>query len=356
MDIREIDKNFKLNAVTATDVTWRHAACEPFKTYGVYYEPSEGRYRRMSKETAERVSDGVAQLSIHTAGGRVRFTTDSPYIAIRCLAPYGTLMSHITMAGQFGFSVTSDGEYVGRISPEFDSLLPSSVKADRIAFEGMVSLPDALNNVTLFMPLYNGVCELYIGVKQGSTLLSPPDYRHEQPVLFYGSSITQGGCASRPGNDYIGLLSQWLDTDIINLGFSGNAKGEKEMTDYLCSLSPSVFVLDYDHNAPDTAHLERTHLPIYEAFRAAHPDTPVIMLSLPDYRTRPDAVARRAVISRTLEHAVSLGDDNVYFIGGEQLFGKDYPFCTVDGCHPNDLGFYRMAEAVYNVLAPLIKK
>ena len=265
-------------------------------------------------------------------------------------------MSHITMIGQFGFSVYADGQYQGRISPVYETLLKENSVDGKMAFEGLVKLPPETNmhNVTIHFPLYGGICSLFIGVQDGSTLLSPPDYTHETPILFYGSSITQGGCASRPGNDYAGLLGIWLDSDILNLGFSGNAKGEKEMVDYLCSLNPSVFVLDYDHNAPSVEHLKDTHLPLYKAFRSAHPTTPIVMLSAPDYRNQSNATARRAIVSETYDYAVSNGDKNIYFIGGEKLFGADYPFATVDGCHPNDLGFYRMAEACYAVIKDLI--
>ncbi len=356
MEISEIDKNFKLNSVVEPDIVWKNAKDLPFKTYGVFYDEERKQYLRMPQSVADTVSPGVAYLNLCTAGGRIRFTTSSPYIAVKCVVPHGTLMPHITMVAQFGFSICYDGEYAGRINPEFKTLLPENAIDGKIAFCGQVKLSKEkpLHDVTIYMPLYNGVSELFIGVKEDSVLISPPDYTYERPILFYGSSITQGGCASRPGNDYAGLIGQALDSDIYNLGFSGNAKGEKQIVDYLCAQNPSVFVLDYDHNAPTVAHLEQTHLPLYKAFREAHPTTPIVMTSAPDY-WRDCGGERRAVVSRTYDYAISNGDKNIYFIGGEELFGNDYQFCTVDGCHPNDLGFYKMAQAYCSVLRPLIE-
>jgi hypothetical protein len=210
--------------------------------------------------------------------------------------------------------------------------------------------------ITIFFPLYNGVTDLRIGLKEGSTFLAASPYQTGKRVLFYGSSITQGGCVSRPSMAYPNQLSRMLDCDIINLGFSGSAKGEREMLDYIIGLDFDVFVLDYDHNAPDPDHLRATHESFFRGFRAARPDVPVIMLSAPDVRFK-DASwkERRDIVKATYENAVRDGDKNVYFIDGETLFGEeDWHICTVDSCHPNDLGHYRMAKRVLPVLQKLL--
>ena len=112
---------------------------------------------------------------------------------------------------------------------------------------------------TINFPLYQGVNSLYIGLKEGSVIKEAPEYETTAPFVYYGSSITQGGCASRPGSAYQNILSRHLQWDHINLGFSGSCKGEDEMAYYIASLDMSVFVYDYDHNAPTVEHLKNTH-------------------------------------------------------------------------------------------------
>ena len=184
----------------------------------------------------------------------------------------------------------------------------------------------------------------------GAALLPAEGYRYACPVVYYGSSITQGGCASRPGNAYPAILSRMLDCDFVNLGFSGNAKGEAEMADYIAGLPMSVFVYDYDHNA-DTSRLQRTHARMFGIIRERQPQLPVIMLSRPQPYLDEGERARRRIIEETFQSALRAGDKNVYFIDGSSLlhrFGGDSG--TVDRCHPNDLGFMCMADGIRETL------
>jgi hypothetical protein len=143
--------------------------------------------------------------------------------------------------------------------------------------------------------------------------------------------------------------------DYVNLGFSGCGKAEDTMIEYLKVLSTSVFVSDYDYNAPDPEYLRNTHYKLYEAIRQAHPDIPYIMVTKPDHHGTPTDYARRQVVMESYMKARENGDENVYFIDGTMFFaGDEFDAHTVDGCHPNDLGFYRMAKGFYPVLHPLL--
>ncbi len=122
-----------------------------------------------------------------------------------------------------------------------------------------------------------------LGFPEGITPEKPAPYRMEKPVLFYGSSITQGGCASRPGNCCSAMVSRLLDCMIWNLGFSGNAKGEAELAEYIANVPLGAMVYDYDHNAPSADHLERTHLPFLRTILEKQPELPVVIVSRPDY-------------------------------------------------------------------------
>ena len=174
-------------------------------------------------------------------------------------------------------------------------------------------------------------------------------YRNELPIVYYGSSITQGACASHPGNAYENVISRELGLDFINLGLSGNGKGEDVMVEYLASLPMLAFVSDYDHNAHTWEHLANTHCKLYRTIREKHPDIPYLMITRPDdYSTHYDVtLSNRDVIMETFRYARERGDGNVYYLDGSEIFrGAHEDQCTVDGTHPNDFGFSLMADAI----------
>ena len=227
-------------------------------------------------------------------------------------------------------------------------------------------MPDASRReMMIHFPTYSDVSELYIGLAAGSTVGHGTPYKHKTPVVYYGSSITQGACASRPGNSYEAIISNELDCDHTNLGFSGSARGEDAIVDYICSLDMSVFVLDYDHNAPSAEPLEGTYEPFYNKFRASHPDTPVIFVTRPTFMNdvgvsddacTMDRIRCREGVFRTYMNALAAGDRNVDFIDGASLFNGPYAdLCTVDSIHPNDAGFLRMAEKIGQSVAKFLK-
>ena len=204
----------------------------------------------------------------------------------------------------------------------------------------------------LNLPWYGGVSKIEIGLKPGAELLAPPDHKVKHPVLFYGSSITQGGCASRPGNAYSSMLCRKLDAEQLNLGFSGCALGEISLAEAIGELELAALVIDYDHNAPSVEHLAATHEPFFQAIRRKQADLPIIMMSRCDFYASEESILnRREIIRSTYENARRKGDSRVWFIDGENLFGTDMrDACRVDCNHPNDLGFYRMYEHILPVL------
>ncbi len=153
-------------------------------------------------------------------------------------------------------------------------------------------------------------------------------------------------CACNPFNVYNAIISNHLNRNYYNLGFSNSARGESVMADFIASLDMSLFVYDYDHNAPSAEHLAQTHEPFFQRIRAAHPSLPVLILTMPKERYTTE-IERRQVIRRTYENAVRAGDTRVYFLDGETFYGDaDRYCCSIDGIHPNDLGFYRMAQVI----------
>lgn len=346
MDISKIDKNFQVESkLNKKDIAFYNARFDPFTVYGVFYK--NGKFRRMNEDVAKSVSDGVYWLHSNTAGGRVKFKTDSKYVAIYTKMSNVGKMPHFALTGSSGFDLYVSEKYYASFVPPFDIT---------DGYEGVIDFKNKkMREITINFPLYSDVNELYIGLSDSATVEKADMYRVEKPIVYYGSSITQGGCASRPGNAYEAIISQRLNVDHINLGFSGNAKAEKEISNYICSLDMSAFVYDYDHNAPTVEHLEATHERMFKEIREAKPNLPIILMSRPKYNLTKEEKIRREIIKRTYENAKNSGDNNVYFIDGKTLMKVCHDEGTVDACHPNDLGFYSMAMAVIKVLKNEVK-
>lgn len=351
MKISEIDSNFKIEAkLSERDISWHGAKESIFEKYGL--ADTDNGYLRMPRDIAQTVSDGVAALCDNTAGVRVRFATDSPYIAIKAVLGTFCRFPHMPLSGSSGFDLYKESNglfgFVGTYVPPIDG------DGD---FEGILYTGNTFGktvNYILNFPLYNPVEELYIGLKEASVVEAPDKYINRKPIVFYGSSITQGGCASHPGNCYQNFLSRALNMDYTCLGFSGSAKAEKEIAEYMAELDMLAFVSDYDHNAPDTEHLKKTHFELYRIIREKNPELPYIMISHPD-KAPSDPTVRRKIIMESYIKALASGDKNVYYIDGDSLFaGNEYDTCTVEGCHPNDLGFYRMAQGMLPVLKEIL--
>ena len=347
--LEKIDKNFKVNSsIEREGLTFYDIKEEPFSVHGLLRE--DDAWVRMPTEVASSVNEGVAWLYRHTAGGRVRFVTDSPYIAIKSIQPKAEIPALTPLPGKSGFDL-----YVGYGENMMYRCTFRPDANERAGFEAYVDFPSHAEKrlITINFPLYNGVDELYIGVKEGSLLEKAPDYTIKTPFVYYGSSITQGAAASRPGNEYQGFLSRRFDADFINLGFSGSARGEDLMAEYIANLDMSLFVYDYDYNAPSAEHLEATHERMFLTVREKHPDIPIIILSRPNYKV-PDDDARCKVIKKTYENAVARGDDNVYYVSGKELMALCGAEGTIDNIHPNDLGFFSMAQTLTPVIERII--
>lgn len=333
----------------------------------VYYNAFSGRFSisgfpwleenkslaRLPESKLDQLPEPIRYLSHHTAGGSIRFVTDSSVLAVKVRLSSSGDMSHMPRSGSSGldFYIGSgtDKKFFGMAMPELG----------RSEYEKVfLGLNKEMREWTLHLPLYNGIEELLIGLDPDASLKTPNPRAVEKPVVFYGSSITQGACASRPGNAYSHILGRWLDADVVNLGFNGNAKGEPELAEIIATIDASAFVMDYDYNAPDADHLAATHERFFKIIREAKPTLPVIFITKPDVDVDPvNSPIRRDFIFGTYKKAMNSGDKNVYFIDGETLFGhQDRDACTVDGCHPNDLGFMRMATHIYPVIKEVLHR
>ena len=360
INIENIDRNFKIETnIDEPDLRFYDVKEEPFELYG-FYKP----FTRLPDEVAndETVNDNVRSLYKMSAGGRVRFSTDSPYIAIKAVMPKVSRSTKGTVLGNCGFDLYIDSDD-GSQSLFCRSFIPPMNVNTTNGYESKVTFKSrVMRNYTINFPLYNEVSELYIGLSDSAAVKGGAKYRDLLPIVYYGTSITQGACASRPGNTYLSMVSRELNMDYVNIGFSDGGRGEKALAEYFAKLPMSCFVNDYSTNV-GPAGLRKTFLDFYKIFREAQPDVPYVMIGRPDtYRETPDfpnikdMAENRAIMVETYNYAVSNGDDKVYYIDGESLWtGPFADSCTVDGVHPNDLGFSHMATAVLATLKRIIR-
>ncbi len=346
MRIEEIDKNFVMGSLEGRELLFRDCWASPFELNGLAFFSAEKEFCRLPIAKLASQNDGIRGLAWHTAGAQVRFRSDSGVVGLRCELRNKGGMTHMPLTGSSGFDLYigegSSKRFVKVCRPEWAQL----------EYSGLLYLGagGVEQEFTINFPLYNGVKRVEIGLSPGANVSPPTAFAIEKPVLFYGSSITQGGCAGRPGTCYTQVLSRHLDFECLNYGFSGSARGELETAEIIAGLDLSCFVMDYDHNAPTADHLWKTHEPFFKFIRQRQPMLPVVLVSRPDWpwNVSPEGcIDRRKAVLTTYNNAVAAGDKNVYFVDGELMFaGIDSDSCTVDGCHPNDLGFYRMAQAV----------
>lgn len=218
-------------------------------------------------------------------------------------------------------------------------------------------IPEGEHEFCLYLPLYNGVTEVFIGVPKGRSFGKAPAYPedHSRPMVFWGTSILHGGCASRPGMAYPAILGRWLGRPSVNLGFSGNGKMDPELVELLTEVDASVFVIDCLPNMGPDLVTERTE-PLVERLRAAHPDTPIVLVENIRYQEgafipgdRASYEAKNAALMAAFCRLVEKGIPNLHYVPCDALLGDDGE-ATVDGTHATDLGFLRMALAINPVL------
>ena len=211
----------------------------------------------------------------------------------------------------------------------------------------------------LYLSLYDGVDSLFVGVDENAVIgvpsVSLPD--RSRPVIMYGTSILQGGCASRPGMAHTNIIGRMLGKEVINLGFSGGCRGELCIADAIAELEIAALVMEFDHNAPSPEFLAARHEPFFRRYRSRRPETPVLLMSRCDFNGSGEDRLRREIVQRTWLNAVDNGDRKVDFLDGETLFAGPWrEECTFDCCHPNDFGAVLMAERIADRLERLLAR
>ena len=339
--LSSVDRNFSAG-IARDGMMYTDVKAMPELICGLLLE--NGEWMRLPQKVAEAANPQVQALYRATAGGRLRFRTDSRTVSLRFCLGEVFASANLTNLAAAGFDVYERKEG----SWQFCGAVPPGDILDKEA-EGSFSFSgEGVHEVLIHFPLYAKVKELWLGVEEGS-FLCPAPYRGGSFVI-YGSSITQGGCASRPGNAFASIVSRWLDMDYRNVGFSAGAKGEPLMADHLAELPCDAMVIDYDHNAPNAAYLNETHEPFYRRIRAARPDLPVVFMSAPRIRLDEEWEKRRDIVRKTYENALERGE-RVRFVDGSAVFpGAWREECMGDQYHPGDLGMTAMADGLARAL------
>jgi lysophospholipase L1-like esterase len=344
-----LDPNFSVSQPGST-LKWFNALQLTRSSAGWPVNELASPWDRLPAKAEKLVSAELWALSRLSAGIEVHFSTDATEIGARwTLINKALAMDHMPATGMSGLDlyVRVDGKWqwlgVGRPTKSPTNLV-------RLA-----SVPPGggMREYRLYLPLYNGIADLQIGIPPGASLSATPPAG--KSIVVYGTSITQGGCASRPGMAYTAILGRMFDMPVVNLGFSGNGKAEGAVATLVSELNPSVFVLDPLPNMTAEQIRERIE-PFIAILRAKHPRTPIVMMGHVSFQYAPLAArsgteesVKNLALKPILERLMA-ADDRIYYLPGDALLGNDGE-ATVDGKHPTDLGFSRMATA----MAPVLK-
>ncbi|MGC9320469.1 MAG: SGNH/GDSL hydrolase family protein [Armatimonadota bacterium] len=309
-----------------------------------WWEETRPKLVRLPKRYRERVREPVWDLAQSPSGARIRFATDSTALGIRARFPRLNYMNNMPRTGQLGMDVWVNGELWRPVFPRGDDHdLEEVVFADH---------PARRREICLYLGLYGPVEVRAIGLSEGALVEPPAAFALQRPVAYYGSSITQGGCASRAGMSYQAIVSRRLNLDFANLGFSGNGRGEPELAEAMAEIDASCYVIDFCQNCPTLEELEDRYAPFLARIRQDRPDTPIICVTaiFSTNEVLDPAGGRQAgmreIIRAAVEERQAMGDENITLVEGYEMLGPDDRDGLVDQSHPNDMGFTSMAEGL----------
>lgn len=339
----------------ATIDSLKYVDAANFELIGKGFTDTENIYDRLPASLNGKTRPPVWSLSKNCSGLAIRFRTNSTIIAAKWEVTGDVVMNHFAPTGIKGLDLycLKNGKW------QFvNSARPSGKKTSTTIINHMLG-----NDMEymLYLPLYDGLVSLEIGVKStatigNSTIDSP---RKAKPVVFYGTSITQGGCASRAGMAYPNQLSRMLDRQIVNLGFSGNGQLDLEIAEVMADIDASCFVMDCLPNVT-VAQMNEKYVRFLEIIRKKKPDVPILLVETILFphmyfdQTVFALLREKNEVLKKIYTDQKKNDRHMYYMKGEKLIGNDFE-ATVDGVHLTDLGFLRISENLYPVIRKIIK-
>lgn len=317
------------------------------------FDNTELYYSRLPKDMKDVTRKAVWDLGLNSAGLAVRFSSDSKSLGAKWTLLNNFGMNHMAKTGVCGidfYTLDEKGQWVF-----IGTAIPSGKESQKCVISNM---DGKMRDYMAYLPLYDGVTSVEIGVDSSAVIGMPRNAAlnkgARKPIVFYGTSITQGGCASRPGMVYTSIISRERNQECINLGFSGNGRMDKALAETIARIDADQYVIDCLPNCTtkilqDSAYYFMTYL------AKAHPDAPIFMVENVDYKygfvdikTRDYTIGKNAYWRELYKKLRKEGYKNLRYIPGDKLSGSSE--CTVDGTHRTDLGFQQMAEVFLKYL------
>lgn len=345
---------YKASNDSSDYVIFTDASC--FEMRGKYHK--EDNYKRLPAEYKDIVSSQVWTLSKSTAGISIRFSTNSPFIYVKWRLLKNDNPTNMNKIGSCGLDlyciVNGKWQYV-------NSAVPSSIKNNSLIITGMDT---TMKTFLLNLPISDGVEDIQFGTKRTCKISLPTEDidKIHKPIVFYGTSLTQGIGASRPGMAYPSIISRALGAEIINLGFSGNGKFEHAVGQVLCDIDAELYVIDCTPNSTP-AIIKKNALQFIQQIRASKPDTPILIVEsiIREYSyfnktniSSSGVLAQNKELRQSFDSAVNIGIKNLFYLEGRDLIGSDHE-ATIDGLHLSDLGQYRIAELIGAKISEILK-
>lgn len=354
-DVSKMDPAMGVNKAAAANLEWHDVTQWGVEGREWINEERLRWFDRFPAAAQKTVTSNVWNLSRDSAGMMVRFKTDAPSIHVHYkLAKDRLGMPHMPATGVSGvdlYARNADGKWrwVQVTKPDKQEVRAEIIK----------DLAPGYREYAAYLPLYNGIESLEIGVPKGAKFegLAP----RGKPIVFYGTSITHGASASRPGMVHTAILGRRFDRPVVNLGFSGNGRMDAAVGDYLVKIDAAVYVIDCLPNMQPALVTERT-IPLVKQLRAAKPDTPIVLVE--DRRFTNEWITPAKAKFHTENHAAlkaayetlqKEGVKHLYYVPGDALYGTDSEGAT-DASHASDLGFMRQADVMEPVIRAALKR
>lgn len=349
MDKREFaDKNFITTKAKKPEYEYHNYS--EFDLEGLlFFDENGGKFYRLPRRILADCTENMQEVAQNSAGAVLKFRTNSKKITVHCEYEYHRCSSSLSQLADAGFDLyrIKDGKY------EFCCCLYPSTEDETLDMEWTISDNDECFEYALYLPLFSTISNFYIGVQNGSVIEKSRNTAPKKRLLVYGSSISQGACVSRPGITYAAITARTMGFELLNCGYSGNCRGELAIADEFVKKDFDCFIYEYDHNAPNSEFLRKTHKPFFDRIRSVKKDVPIIIMSRPDFTAgaRGDEAERNKVVLDTYNTAVANGDKNVYFIDLSEVFnGYERSDLTPDRVHPNDFGAAVIANKICEVM------
>jgi len=318
---------------------------ESFLLEGTFIHDSlkENRYDRLPASYKEIVREPVWDLSKHSSGLSIRFLSNSSVITAKWEVLNNFSMDHMPDTGIKGvdlyFKDNDEWQYINTGVP--------------VGFNNEYKLVENMDNelreYKVFLPLYDGIKNIEIGVDSLSYVKKPMS-NEKKPIVFYGTSITQGACASRPGMAHTNIISRQLDRNVINFGFSGNGRMEESIANLISDSNPIFYVIECMPNMYPPDLVSSNTIPLINTIRAKDSDTPIILVDLftsPLTALDKNAIRGTSEMNNALktqyDKMINNGYNNIIYLETQSALGNDFEG-TVDAVHFTDLGFIRYSD------------